>query len=254
MLDDFPIRDPEEVDLTKGLMVPSRAVQGRHKIAFGHAKETRLISERTVVRCEVLEKRRQPVADVGIVLDVVFSVDEFGHPCKIAPDQAAIDEIKNQSLVGGGFIKISDLGRTVELTAVGWIIGFDRGDHVPMLDDSAFTVRVEKIRGQPFGLPIIDVLIDLYKDVGFILQGAHDLKIANRIVLKKGLKEGDKPLRPIGDAGRVLGVTITGIGGNGFAWIAVLYAFHVKVYRVLLRCGHDATPHPFVCSSVPFVA
>lgn len=110
---------------------------------------------------------------------------------------------------------------------------------VPMLDDFAVFVGIEEIRGQPFGLTVVDVLISLQKHMFAVLQRSSNLYIANWIALQKGFKESDEPFLTICDTGRMLRVTLPGIGCDGFPGISGLDSFYIKVDRVLFCSGHE---------------
>ena len=86
-----------------------RAAKRRDEIPFGDDQEELVIRKRAIVGPKKRQKRRQPIADIIVVLRVAIGVDKLLDTIDLAPDEHLVHELRNKRPVCSRLFKVGDL-------------------------------------------------------------------------------------------------------------------------------------------------
>ena len=108
-----------------------------------------------------------------------------------------------------------------------------------MLNDFIVFIRIKKVRCDPLGLSVVDILKGVHENILPVYQASNNANVAFRISFDKRLKELNEPFNSIPNSGTVLGVPISRVFGYSLSCIPVPDSFHVEVGRIFKFFVHD---------------
>ena len=185
----------------------------------------------------------QAVSGVPIVPDVLVAGDVGADIAGVAPvHQHVLDERAHQCLVGAGCIEVGDFSRPVDGRVPRWGLRGVFRDHIPVLDNPIVVVGIEEVEGHPFRLAVVERLVGVYEQALPVLQRPNDLDVADRVASDEWFEELDEPLNPVAYPGRVLGVSVSCVLGDGLSNVAVANTLGVEANRVLDLPTHSTSP------------